>query len=45
MWNPSTGRKDIDEMVWFDFVHTDAKWQNVPDEAPARPSPSRCYAR
>jgi hypothetical protein len=22
-WNPPTGRPDLDELVWFRYVHTD----------------------
>lgn len=42
LWNPPTGRPDVDALVWFDSVHTDDPWSRVPDRAPERPLPSRC---
>ncbi len=42
LWNPPTGRPDVDALVWFDSVHTDDPWSGVPDKAPERPLPSRC---
>jgi hypothetical protein len=42
LWNPPTGRADVDALVWFDSVHTDDPWSRVPDQAPERPLPSRC---
>ncbi len=41
-WRPGTGRADVDALVWFDYVHTDAPWDRVPAEPPSRPLPSRC---
>lgn len=40
-WSPPTGRPDIDQLVWFDYVHTDAPWERLP-ALPPRPPPSRC---
>ena len=42
LWNPPTGRPEIDALVWFDSVHQDDSWSQVPDKAPERPLPSRC---
>ena len=42
LWNPPTGRPDVDRLVWFDWIHTDDPWNRVPDQAPERPVPSRC---
>lgn len=41
-WNQPTGRKEIDELVWFDSVHTDDGWLRAPEQPPERPLPSRC---
>jgi hypothetical protein len=37
-----TGHADVDALVWFDFVHTDEPWAQVPAVAPERLLPSRC---
>jgi hypothetical protein len=41
-WNQSSGQSDVDQLVWFDWVHADEPWSTVPAEAPTRPLPSRC---
>lgn len=41
-WNQPTGQREIDELVWFDSVHTDDGWTRAPAEAPERPLPARC---
>jgi hypothetical protein len=41
-WNPPIGKPDVEALVWFDFVHTDDPWAQVPEQAPERPLPSRC---
>ncbi|MFT3706851.1 MAG: aminotransferase class V-fold PLP-dependent enzyme [Archangium sp.] len=41
-WNAKTGQADVDALVWFDWVHTDEPWAQVPAQAPDRPLPSRC---
>lgn len=41
-WNSPTGHADVDALVWFDFVHTDEPWAQVPAVAPERLLPSRC---
>lgn len=28
-WNVSTGQKEVDDLVWFKYVHTDASWKTV----------------
>ena len=40
--NGGTGQADVDGMVWFDYVHTDAPWERVPKAPPERLLPSRC---
>jgi hypothetical protein len=40
--NLSTGKPDVDALVWFDFLHTDDPWSRVPASAPERLVPSRC---
>ncbi|MFO0598555.1 MAG: aminotransferase class V-fold PLP-dependent enzyme [Myxococcaceae bacterium] len=42
VFNAATGHADVDALVWFDWVHTDEPWAQVPAEAPVRPLPSRC---
>ena len=42
VWNTATGRADVDELVWFDYIHVDDPWQQVPDEARERLRPTRC---
>ncbi|MFZ5438398.1 MAG: aminotransferase class V-fold PLP-dependent enzyme [Myxococcota bacterium] len=37
-----TGHAEVDELVWFDWVHSDEPWAGVPAEPVARPAPSRC---
>ncbi len=37
-----TGKPEVDALVWFDAVHTDAPWGQVPAAGPQRPLPSRC---
>ncbi len=39
---PRTGDPVVDQLTWFDWVHADAPWAEVPLEPPARPLPSRC---
>jgi selenocysteine lyase/cysteine desulfurase len=41
-WNPGTGQADVDALVWFDYVSTDAPWAGVPARGPERARPSRC---
>ena len=41
-WNPATGQPDVDALVWFDYLHTDAPWARMPRQAPEKPVPSRC---
>jgi hypothetical protein len=41
-WNAGTGQPEVDRLVWFDYVHTDAPWDRVPKEPPERAPPSRC---
>jgi selenocysteine lyase/cysteine desulfurase len=41
-WNPPTGKPEVDALVWFDWVHTDDPWSQVPEKGPERPLPSRC---
>ena len=31
-----------DALRWFDYVHTDDPWAQVPAHAPERPLPARC---
>lgn len=42
LWNPPTGQPAVDALVWFDTVHTDSPWSQVPERATPRPLPSRC---
>lgn len=37
-----TGHAEVDELVWFDWVHGDEPWARVPATPPERPAPSRC---
>jgi len=41
-WNPPTGVPEVDSLRWFDYVHTDDPWAQVPAVAPERPLPARC---
>lgn len=39
---PRTGQPEVDALVWFDYVHADSPWAQLPRVAPDRPRPSRC---
>lgn len=41
-WRNATGQPEVDALVWFDWLHADAPWAQVPPTPPARPAPSRC---
>lgn len=33
-WNQPTGQREVDELVWFKYVHTDAPWERLPASGP-----------
>lgn len=37
-----TGRADVDRLCWFDVVHADTPWADVPARAPLRERPASC---
>lgn len=40
-WNTPTGDADVDALVWFKYVHTNAPWESVPPTG-AGPRPWTC---